>query len=57
MSERASGLVAWLREEEGQGLSEYVVILGFVMVACVLALTALGLLMPVLFNTVTAAFP
>lgn len=57
MSDWASGLAARLRKEEGQGLTEYVAILGFVMVACVLTLTALGLLMPVLFNTVTAAFP
>ena len=42
------GLLAWLRSEEGQGLTEYALILALVAIAAIVALTLLG-------NDVTSA--
>jgi len=41
-------------EEEGQGLVEYALIIVLVSIACTLALTALGLKIGSVFNTIVA---
>lgn len=41
--------------EDGQGLAEYALIISFVTIACVAALTALGVALPPMFDGVTAA--
>ncbi len=51
------GLIVLFREEEGQALAEYSLILAFVAMACILALGALGLAVAGLLDVVTAAFP
>ena len=43
----------YLRDERGQGLAEYALILTFVAAVCVAALTALGLAIPISYNDVT----
>ena len=45
-------------DERGQGLMEYAVILGFVAVLCVAALSGLGQqIVTVLYDSVVGAFP
>ena len=51
------GLIVLFREEEGQALAEYSLILAFVAMACVLALGALGLALAGQLDVVTAGFP
>ena len=52
-------LVAWLsqfeREEEGQGLVEYALIIVLVSIASIATLTALGTTVAAVFTTITAA--
>jgi pilus assembly protein Flp/PilA len=52
-------VISWLskfeREEEGQGLVEYALILVLVSIAAIVALTALGDAIGPVFDTVTAA--
>ena len=52
-------VMAWLskfeREEEGQGLVEYALILVLVSIACIVALTALGGAIGPVFDRVTTA--
>jgi Flp pilus assembly pilin Flp len=47
---------AFRRGEEGQGLAEYALILGFVAVACVAALTAFGTSVSGHLNSVAGLF-
>ena len=55
----SSHVVAWLstleREEEGQGLVEYALILVLVSIAAIVALTALGGKLSPIFNKVATA--
>jgi len=51
------GLIVLFREEEGQALAEYSLILAFVFIACVMTLGVLGLALTGLLDVVTAAFP
>ena len=52
-------VLAWLskfeREEEGQGLVEYALIIVLVSIACIAALTLLGTTVSGVFSTITAA--
>jgi pilus assembly protein Flp/PilA len=56
-------LYAWLtsqfdrlnREEEGQDLVEYAMLLGLIALACVIAVTALGTSISGLFDKITSA--
>jgi pilus assembly protein Flp/PilA len=52
-------VIAWLsqfdREEEGQGLVEYALIIVLVSIVSILALTALGEQVRTVFETITAA--
>ena len=52
-------VIAWLskfeREEEGQGLVEYALIIFLVSIASILALTALGGAVRTVFEQITAA--
>ena len=54
-----SHLVAWLstleREEEGQGLVEYALIIVLVSIAAIVTLTALGSKVSAVFAQITAA--
>jgi Flp pilus assembly pilin Flp len=42
----------WLRREEGQDLSEYALLLGLIVIAAVVAVTALGGQISTVMNTV-----
>ncbi len=55
--DRTPELAAHLREQAGQALAEYSLILAFIAAACVFALGALGLALSGEFDAVTAAFP
>jgi Flp pilus assembly pilin Flp len=57
MSDWILGLAARLHNEEGQALAEYSLILAFIAVAAVLALTALGLALAGHLGALAAAFP
>ncbi len=57
MSDWALGLAPRFRKDEGQALAEYSLILAFIAVACVLALTALGLALAGHLNAFAVAFP
>ncbi len=46
-----------LREDSGQALAEYGLILAFVFIACVIALGALGLILSDQLDLVTDGFP
>ncbi len=52
-------VLAWLskfeREEEGQGLVEYALIIVLVSIACIAALTLLGTTVAGVFSTITGA--
>ncbi len=50
-------LLVRLREDSGQALAEYSLILAFVFVACVLALGFLGLALAGRFDALEAVFP
>ena len=49
--------VVLLREQAGQALAEYSLILAFIAAACILALGVLGLALSGELDAVTAAFP
>jgi len=51
------GLLVRLREDSGQALAEYGLILAFIAAACILALGVLGLALSGQLDEVTAAFP
>ena len=51
------GLLVRLREDSGQALAEYGLILAFVFIACVIALGALGLILSDQLDLVTDGFP
>ncbi len=55
--DRAPESAARLREQAGQALAEYGLVLAFIAAVCVLALGALGLALSGEFDAVTAAFP
>ena len=57
MSKWISGLVVRFREEQGQALAEYSLILAFIFVVCIIAVGALGLALVGQLNVVTAVFP
>jgi Flp pilus assembly pilin Flp len=50
------GLIVLFREEEGQALAEYSLILAFVFIACVIALGALGLALAGHLGALATAF-
>lgn len=50
-------IIANLRREEGQALAEYTLVLAFIAIACILALTALGLAIATFFDDFTAMLP
>ena len=51
------GLVARFRSEAGQALAEYGLILALIAVVCILALTALGLVLSGQLDALAAAMP
>ncbi len=55
--DRAPESAAHLREQAGQALAEYGLVLAFIAAACVLALGVLGLALSGQLDEVTAAFP
>ena len=50
-------LATRVRSEEGQALAEYSLTLVFILMVCVIALTALGLAVSGLLGNVAGAFP
>jgi pilus assembly protein Flp/PilA len=57
ISEFVMGLVARFREEAGQALAEYGLILALIAVVCILALTALGLAVSGQLDAIAAVMP
>jgi Flp pilus assembly pilin Flp len=53
---RLLGLFTTMREEQGQALAEYGLLLTFIAVACLVAVTALGLAIAGQFGSVTGSF-
>lgn len=51
------GLCAWLTDEEGQGLTEYALILGLIAVVAIVALAFLGGGVSTLLETVGSSVP
>jgi pilus assembly protein Flp/PilA len=47
----------FINDEEGQDLVEYALLLGFVAIACVVAVTALGTKISAYFNKVGSSLP
>jgi len=50
-------IVAFINDEEGASAVEYGLLVGLIAVAIIVAVTALGQKLVVLFNNVTAALP
>ena len=50
-------LVNLIREEEGQGMVEYGLIIGLVAIAVIVALTAMGVSITGVFEKITAKLP
>jgi pilus assembly protein Flp/PilA len=48
-----SGMLRAFREEQGQGLAEYALILAFIAVVCIAALTLLGVSITSILNSIT----
>jgi pilus assembly protein Flp/PilA len=57
ISEFVMGLVARFREEAGQALAEYGLILALIAVVCIIALTALGLAVSGQLDAIAAVMP
>ncbi len=57
MIDRISRVLRRLKDENGQALAEYSLILAFVAMACVVALGLLGLAIAGHIDTFAAAFP
>ncbi len=55
--DRTPDSAAHLREQAGQALAEYSLILAFIAMACIFALGALGLALSGKMDALTAAFP
>jgi len=57
MTEKVLRVIGCINREWGQGLAEYSLILAFVVMACVLALGALGVALAGQIDSIAGAFP
>ncbi len=48
-------VIAWLKQQEGQDLVEYALILGLIALVCVLAITAAGGSVSSIWNSIQSA--
>ncbi len=56
MRERMTNLVRPSDSEEGQALAEYALVLAFIAIVCVVAVTALGLAISGAFGSIAGGF-